>query len=104
MDGFAPAEVLIRSSTGQTEALTPWDDYAIHQQPALVTSVTPALPGWAERFYFNVLRPTGELAAIMGGGVYPLRGVRECYFCRIDGDRQVNVRAVVMVVREPVNH
>src|SRR5436189_138060 len=25
MDGFAPAEVLIRSSTGQTEALTPWD-------------------------------------------------------------------------------
>lgn len=77
---------------GTAEVLSPWDDYPIHQGPALLSSVTPAQPGWAERFYFNVLRPTGQIVAIVGGGCYPARGVAECYFCRIDGQRQLNIR------------
>lgn len=92
----AVAEALLRPSAAPAgegpERLSAWDDYPIHQAPAPVASVTPALPGWAERFYFNLLRPTGEIAAILGGGVYPNRGVSECYFCRFEGDRQVNVR------------
>ncbi|MGH2970250.1 MAG: hypothetical protein ACRDK0_14500 [Solirubrobacteraceae bacterium] len=52
----------------------------------------PDLPGWAERFYFNLLRSSGEIAAVLGGGVYPVRGVSECYFCHLEGERQLNVR------------
>jgi hypothetical protein len=74
------------------ERLSAWDDYPIHQAPALISSVAPSQPGWAERFYFNLLRPTGEIAAILGGGVYPVRGVSEFYFCLLDRDRQSNVR------------
>jgi len=73
--------------------LSAWDDYPIHQAAAPLTAITPNLPGWAERFYFNLLRPTGEIAAILGGGVYPMRGVGEFYFCRFDGNRQLNLRA-----------
>jgi hypothetical protein len=75
-----------------SERLSAWDDYPIHQAPAPLASVAPSQPGWAERFYFNLLRPTGEIAAILGGGVYPVRGVSEFYFCLLDGDRQSNVR------------
>ena len=74
-------------------SLSAWDDYPVHQAPDVLTAVLPALPGWSERFYFNGLRPTGEIAFIAGGGVYPARGIAECYFCRLEGDRQVNVRA-----------
>lgn len=51
--------------------------------------------GFAERWYFNVQRPDGKLVAIAGGALYPNRGVAECYACRLDDARQVNVRAVV---------
>jgi hypothetical protein len=87
------AEALTRPTSAGLDVLGPWDDYPVHQSAALLSSVMPERPGWSERFYFNVLRPTGELVAILGGGVYPLRGVNECYYCRIDGERQVNVRA-----------
>jgi hypothetical protein len=86
-------EALARPSGAGGEVLTPWDDYPVHQSAALLASVTPALSGWSERFYFNVLRPSGEIAAILGGGVYPARGTSECYMCRLDGDVQHNVRA-----------
>jgi hypothetical protein len=77
------------------ERLGPWDDYPVHQSAALLGTVTPDRPGWSERFYFNMLRPTGEIVAVLGAGVYPRRGVSEAYFCRIDGDRrQHNLRAV----------
>jgi hypothetical protein len=87
------ADVLTRPATGGQEVLGPWDDYAVHQSAALMGTVTPARSNWSERFYFNVLAPTGEVLAILGGGVYPLRGVNECYFCRMEGDRQVNIRS-----------
>jgi hypothetical protein len=93
MDRLPLAEALTRPSSVGEDALGPWDDYPVHQSAALLSSVAPDRPGWSERFYFNVLRPTGEIVAILGGGVYPLRGVNECYFCRIDGQHQVNVRA-----------
>ncbi len=87
------ADVLARPAFDGAERLSAWDDYPIHQSPVVESAVSPNLPGWAERFYFNVLRPTGEIVAILGGGVYPVRGVGECYFCRLDGDRQENIRA-----------
>lgn len=93
MDRSSSVEALSRPSATASDVLGPWDDFPIHQSAALISAVAPARPGWSERFYFNVLRPDGEIAAIMGGGVYPLRGVNECYFCRIDGDKQVNVRS-----------
>jgi hypothetical protein len=66
--------------------LAAWDDYPVHQ---------PDDPpdGWSERFYFNVQQPSGELVAIVGGGTYIGRGTSECYLCRLEGERQVNVRA-----------
>ena len=89
------SEALLRPSGAghDTERLSTWDDYPLHQMPAPLSRVQPELLGFAERFYFNLLRPSGEIAAVIGGGVYPLRGVSECYFCRFDGDRQINVRA-----------
>jgi hypothetical protein len=89
-----PADALTRPASARTDALGAWDDLPVHQSPALLAAVEPALPGWSERFYFNVLRPTGEIAAVLGGGVYPVRGVVECYLCRLDGDVQRNLRAV----------
>ena len=91
MDLTGPTEALARPASA--DALGAWDDLPVHQSPALLGAVAPEQPGWAERFYFNVLRPGGEIAAILGGGVYPMRGVYECYFCRLDGERQINVRA-----------
>src|SRR5205085_32186 len=73
------------AAAAQSDRLSPWDDYPVHQTPAPLTAVTPDLPGFAERFYFNLLKPSGEIAAIMGGGVYPVRGISECYMCRLDG-------------------
>ena len=87
------AEALTRPAATEQDVLGAWDDYPVHQSSALLAAISTARPGWSERFYFNVLRPTGEIAAILGGGVYPLRGASECYFCRLNGDRQVNVRA-----------
>jgi hypothetical protein len=87
------ADALMRPSGALgPERLSAWDDYPIHQGPATLACVEPDLAGWAERFYFNLIRPSGEIAAIIGGGVYPNRGVSECYMCRHDGDRQLNVR------------
>ena len=86
-------EALARPGWSAEEALSPWDDYPVHQSAALLSCVTPARANWSERFYFNVLRPSGEVVAILGGGVYPQRGLSECYFCRMEDDaRQVNVR------------
>ena len=86
-----PSEALTRPAAGAV--LGAWDDYPIHQSVALIGSVTPERANWSERFYFNVIAANGEVLAIMGGGIYPVRGVGECYFCRLDGDRQVNVRS-----------
>lgn len=88
-----PAADALRRPAVLGDELGAWDDLPVHQSAALLGSVLPAQERWAERFYFNVLAPTGEILAILGGGVYPRRGVSECYFCRLDGDRQVNVRA-----------
>lgn len=94
MSGPAPRDVLGRPAAGAQDGpgLTAWDDYPVHQSADVLSALTPQVPGWAERFYFNALRPTGEIAMIVGGGVYPARGVAECYFCRLDGSRQINVR------------
>ena len=88
----ALTNVLMRPASDGAEVLSTWDDYPIHQHPSVLRAVTPNEPSWAERFYFNLIRPSGELAAVLGGGVYPVRGVSECYFCRFDGGRQINVR------------
>jgi hypothetical protein len=86
-------QVLRRQAGGDEDRLGDWDDLAVHQSPALLGATWPASPSWAERFYFNLQRPSGELLAIVGGGIYPRRGVAECYLCRLDGDRQHNLRA-----------
>lgn len=94
MHGDAFADVLARPSSEGAAAgtLGIWDDFPIHQTAAPLSTVGPDHPGWTERFYFNVIRPTGEIAAVVGGGVYPNRGLGEFYFCRLDGQEQVNVR------------
>jgi hypothetical protein len=104
MDRPPLAEALTRPYADGQDVLGAWDDYPVHQSAALIATVAPLRPNWSERFYFNVLAPTGEVLAIVGGGVYPLQGVSECYFCRIDGDRQVNVRSFGQLPRpgEPV--
>lgn len=73
--------------------LSSFDDLPVHHAPGTFSSVTPESVAWAERYYFNVLRGNGEIAAVLGAGVYPRRGLAECYFCRFEGDRQINVRA-----------
>jgi hypothetical protein len=90
----APRDVLGRPTTAGPDGggLSAWDDYPVHQRADVLSAIEPQAPGWAERFYFNALRPGGEIVMIVGGGVYPARGLAECYFCRLEGDRQVNVR------------
>jgi len=73
--------------------LSPFDDLPLHSAADVLASTMPLAANWAERFYFNVLRPTGEIVAILGAGIYPGRGIAECYFCRLEGDKQHNVRA-----------
>lgn len=94
MSAQTPRDVLGRQAAAGAgdEVLVAWDDYPVHQSADVLASVTPSLPGWGERFYFNALRPTGEIALIVGAGLYPARGVSECYFCRLEGGKQVNVR------------
>ena len=58
--------------------------------------------GFAERWYFNVQRPDGELVAIVGGALYRNRGVVECYACALEDGRQVNVRAHVPIAEGSV--
>jgi hypothetical protein len=91
--GSGITNALSRPASDGAERLSAWDDYPIHQHPSVLSAVTPSQPNWAERFYFNIIRPSGELAAVIGGGLYPMRGVSESYFCRFEGDRQLNVRA-----------
>lgn len=93
MDRPTVADALTRPAAAG-ERLGAWDDYPVHQSAALLSDVTPDKPGWSERFYFNMLRPTGEIAAIMGAGVYPQRGISEAYLCHLDGDQQHNLRTV----------
>ena len=94
MSSPTPRDALGRQAPADADqdVLVAWDDYPVHQAADVLSSVTPSLPGWAERFYFNALRPTGEIALIVGGGLYPARGISEFYLCRLDGQRQVNVR------------
>lgn len=94
MSAPAPGDVLGRPGGAGSDggALSAWDDYPVHQSADVLSATDPRVPGWAERFYFNALRPDGEIVMILGGGVYPARGVAECYFCRREGDRQINVR------------
>ena len=73
--------------------LRAWDDYPVHLSSDVLVQGAPPHPRWSERFYFNAQRPDGELVAIVGGGIYPAAGVAECYLCRLDGDRQSNLRA-----------
>jgi hypothetical protein len=93
MDRPPFADVLTRPFTSGEEVLGPWDDYPVHQSAALIGMVEPMRLNWSERFYFNVISPSGEVLAILGGGIYPLRGVTECYLCRMHGDTQVNLRS-----------
>jgi hypothetical protein len=78
---------------GPSGGLTAWDDLPVHQSAAPLSVLLPPQEDWAERFYFNVLSATGEILAIIGGGIYPVRGGSESYFCRLDGDVQENVRS-----------
>ncbi|MCW2993103.1 MAG: hypothetical protein JWQ18_598, partial [Conexibacter sp.] len=74
-------------------ALVADDDYPRHH--AALAGGEPATPvpaSWAERWYFNIQRPAGELVAVVGGAIYPGRGVAECYLCVLDGASQTNVR------------
>lgn len=93
MDRRSVADALSRPAAAG-ERLGAWDDYPVHQSAALLSTVKPNLPGWSERFYFNMLAPTGEIVAIMGAGVYPQRGISETYFCHLHDDRQHNTRSV----------
>lgn len=73
--------------------MSPWDDLPLHNQATVLAAAETPPDNWAERYYFNVLRPNGEIAAILGAGIYPRNGIAECYFCRIEDGTQHNARA-----------
>jgi len=85
-------DVLRRPGADGSRHLDPFDDLPLHHDAAVLAAATVP-ENWAERYYFNVLRPSGEIVAVIGAGIYPGRGIAECYFCRIEGDIQHNVRA-----------
>jgi hypothetical protein len=86
-------DVLQRSAAASGHPrLSPWDDLPLHNSATVLASSAPPQGNWAERYYFNLLRPTGEIAAVLGAGIYPGSGIAECYFCRIEGHKQHNVR------------
>lgn len=85
-------DVLQRPAATKAETLSAFDDLPLHSTAAVLSAITPPLANWAERYYFNVLRPSGEIVAILGAGIYPDRGIAECYFCRLEGETQHNIR------------
>ncbi len=85
---------------GGEPRLSVWDDLPVHDRASVLAASAPAQDNWAERYYFNVLRGSGEIAAILGAGIYPQRGVAECYFCRLEGSKQHNVRACQPLSRD----
>ena len=70
-----------------------WDDYPVHHLRCSAPS-PPTGPA-VGAVLLQCAATNREIAAILGAGVYPQRGVSEAYFCWIDGDqRQHNLRAV----------
>lgn len=70
--------------------LSSFDDLPVHQHANVLARPASDRWNWTERWYFNVQRPTGELVALIGGGVFRNTGVTESYLCGIAGDRQIN--------------
>ena len=87
-------DVLQRPAAGSEIArLSRWDDLPLHNNAEIFAAIEPPTEHWAERYYFNMLAPSGEIAGILGAGIFSRRGIAECYFCRLEGGVQHNVRA-----------
>lgn len=74
--------------------LTPLDDYPIHQTPYTVDHVATSDRNFYDRYYFGMNTLDGEVAFILGFGVYPNVGVMDGFatVC-IEGRTQYVLRA-----------
>lgn len=99
--------------------LLAFDDYPVHQATEPLRRVGSLHPRWAERWYFNLQRSSGELLGIVGGGFYPAASVLETYLCLLIDGTQYNLRAqhrttdrmdlgvgtpIGFVIEEPLEH
>ena len=73
--------------------LSALDDLPVHQHADVIARPVSERWNWTERWYFNLQAPTGELIAILGGGIFRNTGVTESYLCVIDANQQINHRS-----------
>ncbi len=60
-------------------ALSPMDDYPIHQIPEVVRHVGTSDRNFYDRYYFNAFPITAEMMLIVGMGQYPNLGVTDAF-------------------------
>lgn len=77
----------------RTRGLAEWDDLPIHQSADVLARISDQTWNWMDRWYFNIRDADGALVAILGSGYFPNTGVLESYFCYLEDNTQVNVRA-----------
>jgi hypothetical protein len=75
-------------------AVTPHDEYMIHQTVATVDQLTNSDPQWTERVWFSAFEKSGAFQLVFGLGKYHNRNVMDCSIALVaDGKVQYNVRA-----------
>ncbi len=60
-------------------ALSPLDDYPVHQAAQVMRHVTTSDRNFYDRYYFNCHAGTDELMLIVGLGQYPNLGVTDAF-------------------------
>ncbi|MFW6125637.1 MAG: DUF7065 domain-containing protein [Chloroflexota bacterium] len=73
-------------------AITPWDEYLIHQIPDTVDVVVGGDPHWMDRFFFGCHSADGTLHLMAGLGTYPNVNVMDGFVCVRHNNRQRNIR------------
>jgi hypothetical protein len=74
-------------------ALSPLDDYPIHQVPELMRHVGTSDRNFYDRYYFNAFPVTADMMLIIGMGQYPNLGVADAFAVLRRGPLHTVVRA-----------
>lgn len=74
-------------------AITPADDYLIHQTPYTIDRVATSDRNFYDRYFFNGYSPDGDLYFALAMGQYPNLGITDAAFSIVIDGRQRVVRA-----------
>lgn len=75
-------------------AVSPYDEFLIHQTTATLDQLANSDPQWTERVWFSAFEKSGAYQLLFGLGKYHNRNVMDCSIALVaDGEVQYNVRA-----------